>query len=55
MMNGEQLGAVVRGIVQALGGYFVGQGLIDSETLIVVGGAIATLVATIYSMYIKRD
>ncbi len=53
-MTGEQIAGVVRAIVAAAGGYFVGQGLVDAETVTTVGGAIATLAAAAWSIYAKR-
>ena len=54
IMTGEQLAGVVRAIVAALGGYFVGQGVTDAETVATVGGAAATLAAALWSIYAKR-
>jgi hypothetical protein len=53
-MTGEQIAGVVRAIVAALGGYFVGQGVVDAETVTTIGGAVATLAAAGWSIYAKR-
>ena len=53
-MTGEQVAGVVRAIVAAVGGYFVGQGMIDTETATTIGGAVATLAAAAWSIYAKR-
>jgi threonine/homoserine efflux transporter RhtA len=53
-MTGEQLAGIVRAVIAALGGYFVGQGMVDAETVTTVGGAAATLAATLWSVYAKR-
>lgn len=53
-MTGEQIAGVVRAIVAALGGYFVGQGLVDAQTVTAIGGAFATLAAAGWSIYSKR-
>jgi hypothetical protein len=53
-MTGEQISGVVRAIVAALGGYFVGQGLVDAETVTTIGGAVATLATAVWSIYAKR-
>ena len=45
---------VVRAIVAAVGGYFIGQGLVDAETVTAIGGAVATLAAAAWSIYSKR-
>lgn len=53
-MTGEQIAGVVRAVVAALGGYFVGQGLVDAQTVTAIGGAFATLAAAGWSIYSKR-
>jgi len=54
MITTEQVGGIVRALVAAAGGYFVGQGLVDAETMMTVGGAITTLVVAIWSIYSKK-
>jgi len=54
MITTEQVGGIVRALVAAAGGYFVGQGLIDAETMLTVGGAITTLVVAVWSIYSKK-
>jgi hypothetical protein len=53
-MTGEQIAGVVRALVAALGGYFVGQGVVDAETVTTIGGAAATLAAAAWSIWSKR-
>lgn len=53
-MTHEQFGGIVRALVAAAGGYFVGQGLIDAQTMMTVGGAVTTLVVAIWSIYSKK-
>lgn len=53
-MTHEQFGGIVRALVAAAGGYFVGQGLVDAETMMTVGGAITTLAVAIWSIYSKK-
>ena len=54
MITTEQVGGIVRALVAAAGGYFVGQGLVDAETMMTVGGAITTLAVAIWSIYSKK-
>jgi hypothetical protein len=49
-MNGDQIGGIVRAIVAAVGGYFVGKGVIDGGTVTTIAGAVATLVTAIWSV-----
>jgi hypothetical protein len=53
-MDSAQIAGVVRAIVAALGGYFVGQGVTDAETVATIGGAAATLAVAAWSIYAKR-
>lgn len=53
-MTGEQFGGVLRAVISAVGGYFVGKGMIDSETVVSVGGAMATIGTAIWSIIAKK-
>lgn len=53
-MSADQLGGIVRAIGAAVGGYFVGRGMIDQETAIAVAGAFATVAVAIWSVVAKR-
>jgi hypothetical protein len=53
-MTHDQVGGIVRALVAAAGGYFVGQGLVDSETMLTLGGAVTTIVVAVWSIYNKR-
>ena len=54
MLTTEQVGGIVRALVAAAGGYFVGQGLIDAETMLTVGGAFTTIDVAVWSIYSKK-
>ena len=49
-MNADQIGGIVRAILAAVGGYFVGKGLIDASTMTAIGGAVATLAMAAWSL-----
>lgn len=53
-MSSIEIGGIARALVAALGGYFVGQGLVDAETATTVGGAITTIVVALWSVWSKR-
>jgi hypothetical protein len=53
-MTQEQVGGIVRALVSAAGGYFVGQGLIDAQTMMTLGGAVTTLAVAGWSIWSKR-
>ena len=50
----ENIGGIVRAIISAIGGYFVGKGIVDSATMTSIAGAIATLTAAIWSVVAKK-
>jgi hypothetical protein len=53
-MTGEQIAGVVRAIVAAVGGYFVGRGVVDGETVAAMSGAFATLATAAWSVWSKK-
>ena len=53
-MSAEQIAGIVRALVAAVGGYFVGKGLVDANTVAAVGGALATLATAIWSVGSKK-
>jgi hypothetical protein len=54
MMTQDQVGGIVRALVSAAGGSFVGQGLIDAQTMMTLGGAVTTIAVAVWSIYSKR-
>jgi len=54
-MTQEQVGGIVRAVVAAAGGYFVGQGLIDAQTMMTIGGAVTTIAVAGWSIWSKRN
>ena len=53
-MTAEQVGGIVRAVVAALGGYLVGQGVLDASTATTIGGAVATIAVAVWSVWAKR-
>lgn len=53
-LTAEQVGGIVRAVVAAAGGYFVGQGVLDAETASVIGGAVTTLAVAVWSIWAKK-
>jgi hypothetical protein len=53
-MNAEQIAGIVRAVVAAIGGYLVGKGFADAETVAAVGGALATLAVAAWSVLSKK-
>lgn len=53
-MTSEQIGGIVRAIVAAIGGYFVGKGLIDQATATAIAGAAVTVATAVWSVWSKK-
>lgn len=53
-MNKQEIFGVTRAILAAVGGFAVGKGWMDQETAIGLAGALATVVAAIWSVKAKR-
>lgn len=53
-MTGQEFAGIVRAILAAIGGYFVGTGVIDGETVAALAGAGATIGAAVWSLREKR-
>lgn len=53
-MTADQIAGIVRAIVSAVGGYFVGRGVVDGETVATVGGALATIATAAWSVWSKK-
>jgi RsiW-degrading membrane proteinase PrsW (M82 family) len=53
-LTSDQIGGIVRAVVSAIGGYFVGKGVIDASTATAVAGAAVTIATAIWSVYNKK-
>ena len=53
-MDGAQFAGIVRAILAALGGYLVGQGMLDQTMAEQVGGALTVLATAGWSWFSKR-
>jgi|OM-RGC.v1.037257056 hypothetical protein len=53
-MNKDQLYGIVRALLAAVGGYLVGQGMLDGATAETIAGAAATLVTAVWSVWAKK-
>lgn len=53
-MDSTQVAGIVRAVVAAVGGYFVGTGVIDQDTATQVAGAAAVIAAAVWSVIAKR-
>lgn len=54
VMSKEQVAGIVRAVCAAVGGYFVGKGLLDGATMETIAGAVATLATAVWSVVSKK-
>ena len=54
-MTGEQIAGVIRALSAAIGGYFVGKGIVDADTVAAIGGGLATVATAIWSIWAKQQ
>lgn len=54
-MTSEQVAGIIRAAVAAIGGYFVGKGMVDADTVATIGGALATLGTAVWSVWAKQE
>ena len=53
-MTSDQIGGIVRAILAALGGYFVGKGIVDQATVTTIVGAAATIATAVWSLWTNK-
>lgn len=53
-MDANTIGGVVRTILAAIGGYFVGKGVLDASTSTAIAGAGGTIAVAIWSVLSKK-
>lgn len=53
-MTSDQIGGIIRAVLSAVGGYVVGKGLIDSETMLAITGAVVTIATAIWSWHTNK-
>jgi RsiW-degrading membrane proteinase PrsW (M82 family) len=54
-MNKEQFYGIARAVLAAVGGYFVGRGMLDHAAAETIVGAVATLATAIWSVWSKKE
>ena len=54
-MNSEQISSLVRSILLAVGGFFVGKGIIDASTMTTIVSALVTLGMAAWGIFTKTN
>ena len=53
-MKQDQIAGIVRAVVAAVGGYFIGKGMVDAANVEIIAGALATLATAAWSVWAKK-
>jgi hypothetical protein len=53
-MTSDQISGIIRALVSAIGGYFIGKGVVDADTVSSLGGALATIATAVWSFQSKK-
>ena len=53
-MTQDQFGGIVRALLSAASGYFVGTGVVDASTAATIAGALGTLAVAVWSIWTNR-
>lgn len=54
-MNTEQITSIIRQILLAVGGFVVGKGWVDNETMLQIAGALSVIIASVWAIYTRTD
>jgi hypothetical protein len=54
-MNSEQIASFVRQILLAVGGFVVGKGWVDNETMIQIAGALSVLIGSVWAFWSRTN
>jgi hypothetical protein len=54
-MNSEQISSLIRSILLAVGGFFVGKGIVDTSTMETIVSALVTLGMASWGIFAKTD
>lgn len=54
-MNTEQITSIVRQILLAVGGFVVGKGYVDQETMLQIAGALSVIIGSVWAIWSRTD
>lgn len=54
-MNTEQITSIIRQILLAAGGFAVGKGWVDNETMVQIVGAISVIIGSVWALRSRTD
>lgn len=54
-MNTEQITSIIRQILLAAGGFIVGKGWVDNETMLQIAGAASVILGSLWALWTRTD
>jgi hypothetical protein len=54
-MNAEQITSIIRQILLAVGGFVVGKGWVDNETMLQIAGALSVIIGSVWALWSRTD
>ncbi len=54
-MNTEQITSIIRQILLAAGGFVVGKGWVDNETMLQIVGALSVIIGSVWALKSRTD
>jgi len=54
-MNTEQITSIIRQVLLAVGGFVVGKGWVDNETMLQIAGALSVIIGSIWAIWSRTD
>jgi hypothetical protein len=54
-MNSDQIVSIIRQILLAVGGFVVGKGWVDNDTMIQIAGALSVLVGSVWAIWSRTN
>lgn len=54
-MNSDQITSIIRQILLAVGGFVVGKGWVDNETMLQIAGALSVIIGSVWAIWTRTD
>lgn len=52
-MNTDQITSIIRQILLAVGGFIVGKGWVDNETMMQIAGAVSVIIGSVWAIWTR--
>lgn len=54
-MNTDQITSIIRQILLAVGGFVVGKGWVDNETMLQIAGALSVILGSVWALWTRTN